>query len=143
MHMSWVDAALGGGFALAGVALQQAFTTLSEGRRFDRDRIARAHQEQHDAFVDLVRVARRVQRALVDRSAAPNGERVREALAQEVDRLTEAIATIRLVVEDARLVDKVEEFEAQAKMLEEEGTQEPLLLTPLIETLRKYEKSRP
>lgn len=141
--MSWVDAALGGGFALAGVALQQAFTTRLEKRRFDRDRIARAHEEQHAAFVDLVRVARRVQRALVDRSATPSSDRVREALAQEVDRLTEAVATIRLVVDDAGLVRRVEEFEAQAKLLEEEGSQEPLLLTPLIETLRGYEGSRP
>lgn len=66
--MSWVDTALGGGFALAGVALQQAFGARSERRQYKRDTTDRAHGEQHAAFVDLVKVARRVQRALVDRS---------------------------------------------------------------------------
>lgn len=75
-----------------------------------------------------------------------SSEDARQALGQEVDRLAEAVATIRLVVGNADLVQEVEAFEAHAKRLEDDdgvNAREPLLLTPLIETLREYEKSRP
>lgn len=75
----------------------------------------------------------------------PTSEDARQALAQEVDRLAEAVATIRLVVEDADLIREVEAFEEHAKRLEEadgvSGSRR-LLLTPLIKTLREYEKRR-
>lgn len=76
----------------------------------------------------------------------PTSQEARQALGQEVDRLAEAVAAIRLVVEDADLVVDVEDFEAHAKRLEDDAPEyarERLRLTPLIDRLRAYEKSRP
>lgn len=140
--MSWSDAALGGGFALAGVALQQAFSARSERLRYRRDASVRLVHEQHQAFVEMIKSARRVQRALVDREDAPLDPAPLAALALEVDRLTESVAAIRLIVGDEDLVAAVERFEEHAKGLELAGPgseQQPLRLTPLIEVLRQYE----
>jgi hypothetical protein len=86
-----------------------------------------------------------VQRALVDVSSTPTDSEAHWLLGREVDALAEAVAAIRLVVEDPELVRSVEAFEAQAKRSEgTDGTDphEHLLLTPLIDTLRAYEISR-
>ncbi len=140
--VAWSDALVGGGFALAGVALQQGFAMRQDRSRHRRARQDREHAEQHAAFVDLVKVARRVQRALVDLAAAPEDEGAHRTLAHEIDRLTEAVAAIRLVVPDEALVSVIEDFEEQAKDLERAGRwqyEQRLRLTPLIDSLRQYQ----
>ena len=136
---------MGGGFALAGVALSQVFTARAERQRYTRSLRDRRHAEQHEAFVDLVKACRRVQRALVDLDSAPADSTCVAAVAQEVDRLTESVATLRLVVTSRDLVATIERFEEHAKQLERArrpNVQVPLRLTPLIETLQAFEAAR-
>ena len=143
--MTWTDALFGGGFALAGVTLQQTLTWHNDKRKSARDRIDRERQEQHLAFVELVKAARRVQRTLVDLNAASIAPDSSEALGREVDRLAEAVATIRLMVVEPDVIAAAEHVEDRAKELE--GLKQPtelvlLQLTPLIETLQRYEGRR-
>jgi hypothetical protein len=100
------DALLAGGFALAGVALQQSLSLWSDSRRTARDEATRYRSETHDAFVKLVAAGRHVQRALVDRDQAEQSPAVANRLAEEIDRL------------------------------------EHLTLTPLIETIQRFEASQ-
>jgi hypothetical protein len=140
------DALVGGGIALAGVALQQLFTLRADTRRYDRERRDRAHDEQHAAFVDLIRTARRMQRVLADLGDRPADLEARARLSEEVDRLAEAVSVIRLVVVDAAgVVEAAEDFEAQAKRLEQADkwdNTDVLQLTPLIKVLQGYEINR-
>jgi len=139
--VAWTDAFLGGGFALAGVALQQAFAWRTAENRYSRELRDRTRQEQHFAFIELVKVARRVQRALVDLADGLD-DRTIATLNREVDRLTEAVATVRLVIIDDDVVSAAEAFEERAKHLEAAGRWDDtqvLKLTPLIRALQKYE----
>ena len=133
-NMAINEAFLAGGFALAGVAMQQAIAMLTERQRFRREQIVRNRAEQHEAFVQLVTSGRRVQRALVDRDERPDLDVTAERLADELDGLTEAAVVVRLIVRDQMLLDAVESFEAHAKRLEAQGhpTSDHLMLSGLI-----------
>jgi len=140
---------VGGGFALAGAALQQIFSGRAEARRFGRDHEERTRNEQHQAFVDLVSTGRRVQRALVDCTSTSQPAAVsRAALEVQLDQLTQAVAVVRLVVDDQQIVASAEDFEAVAKALEdavivgEPTLHQRLELTPLIGRIRAYEQGR-
>ncbi len=109
--MAWTDALLGGGFALAGVALQQAIVWHSEHRKYRRARRDRVLEEQHLAFLDLVKSARRVQRALRDIEAGDAPDEARATLAREVDQLAEAVAVVRFVVADDEVTKAAEDYE--------------------------------
>ena len=85
--MSWFDVAAGGGFALGGVALQQWFGIAAEKRRNEHEARLRVHHENHEAYLELVRAARRVQRALVDFESAADPDSVVHTLGTELDRL--------------------------------------------------------
>lgn len=132
----------GGGFALAGVALQQAFAMRSERRRFQRERIAHREDQCTQALADLVVAGRRVQRALGDRAEKTVG--AQERLAVEVDRLAESSALVRVLVTDASLIEGVEEFEDSAKRLQGRplNSEEVLRLTPLIALIQTYISGR-
>ncbi len=128
---------------MAGAALQQAFAARTDRAKHERDLLDRNHSEQHQAFVELVKAARRVQRALVDLAARPGDDRVLLLVGQEIDRLAESVAGIRLVVPDQHLIAVVEAFEERAKDLERDGRwqdERRLQLAPLIEALREYEQ---
>ena len=140
--MAWIDALIGGGAALAGVGLQQAFSRSGEQRRYTRDQEESFKREQHLALVDVVKSGRRVQRALVDLETGAPGADAEEVFAREVDRLTEAVATVRLMVTDADVLEEANRFESQAKRLEhshDASDQGSLRLTPLIDAIRRFE----
>jgi len=114
----------------------------SEERRHRREREDRVRQEQHQAFVDLVQAGRRVQRVLVDLEQDPSSKPLEERLGQELDRLTESVATVRLVVTDQDVVAAAEAFEDKAKEFErrrEWRREDTLRLSPLINLLQKHE----
>jgi hypothetical protein len=141
-HVAWTDAAIAGGAALAGVALQQLLTWRSEGRRTQQEKVERGRQEQHAALVDAVKAGRRVQRALVDLKAPPDPTSAQRVFGAEVDRLTEAVAVVRLLVIDERVLRQADAFEEHAKRLERHYRPEDqgaLRLSPLIDTIRQYE----
>lgn len=127
---------------MAGVAMQQMLSWRSDRLRYVRQQRDRVHQEQHEAFVDLVKSGRRVQRALIDVETTRASEQDVARLAREVDLLTEAAVVVRLVVTNPEVLTAVEEFETHAKRLERRGRQDPedhLRLTPLLTALQKYE----
>lgn len=144
-EMAWSDALLAGGFALAGGGLQQFFSWRNEKRKLVTEYRHRQQSEEHAAFVDLVKVGRRVQRALVDLAAAPGSPEARNALSVLVDQLAEAVVVLRLVVADATVVSAAEAFEEAAKRLEDSGPladPRSLRMTPLIDVIRTYEARR-
>jgi ribosomal protein L4 len=136
------EAVLAGGFALAGVATQQAIAMLNDRRRFRREALSRSEAEQHDAFVQLVTAGRRVQRALVDRDESRGSLAASERLADELDRLTESAVVVRLIVRDESLLAIVEAFEEHAKRLQGQltPTDDHLRLTDLIEAIQRFER---
>ncbi len=64
-------------------------------------------------------------------------------LGQEVDRLTEAVAVVRLVIADARVVSAAEGFEHSVKEIERahwwNEDRQVVQLTPLIRAAQEYE----
>jgi hypothetical protein len=140
--MSWVDAVIGGGAALAGVGMQQAFSWRSDQRTYVRDQGERVRQEQHVALVDVVKTGRRVQRALVDLETDKDNAKANESFGREVDQLTEAVAAVRLLVTDPQVLEQANRFEEHAKALErsyQRSDQGSLRLTPLIDAIRRVE----
>lgn len=140
--MAWTDALIGGGAALAGVGLQQAFSWRSDQRKYVRDQSERVRHEQHLALVDVVKAGRRVQRALVDLESGANEPEARATFGREVDQLTEAVAAVRLLVTDADVLEQANLFERHAKALErsyQPSDQGSLRLTPLIDAIRRLE----
>ncbi|MCF6377992.1 hypothetical protein L2K70_10280 [Nocardioides KLBMP 9356] len=137
-----VGAIAGGGFALAGVALQQALAINSDKKRFRRERMAIREDQCTKAFADLVVGGRRVQRALVDRDRKAVG--AQDRLAAEVDKLAESAALVRVLVTDRALLQCVEEFEDVAKQLQTRPSdgEQILQLTPLIALIQTYEAKR-
>lgn len=110
---------LAGGFALAGVAMQQLIAMLNESRRFGREALVRVSGDQHAAFVQLVTAGRRVQRALVDIENSGSSSAAAQRLADELDRLTESAVVVRLIVHDDSLLAVVDAFQDHAKRLED------------------------
>ncbi|RBY91044.1 hypothetical protein [Blastococcus sp. TF02A-30] len=140
--MSWFDALIGGGAALTGVGMQQAFSWRSEQHKHLREQRARVRQEQHAVLVDVVKTGRRVQRALVDIERGPDTEKAHEIFGREVDQLTEVVAAVRLLVTDRAILKEAKRFEAHAKSLERDyqrSDQGSLRLTPLIDAIRDFE----
>ena len=147
--MGWSDALVGGGFALAGTGFGAAIQQLLAGRhdrtKYERDLADRERQEEHLACVDVVRSARRVQRALLDLASDWGSPRAAQVVATEVDRLAEVVASVRLIVNEAKVVAEAEAFEYRAKRLKDTGHWEPderPRLSPLIEAIRRYESAR-
>ena len=146
--MAWTDVLLGGGLALAGTTLQQALAWRSDQRRHVRERAERLRQEQHDAFIELAKSGRRVQRTLVDLTDKAKAGRLTDddvaPFRREVDALAEAVAVVRLVILDDAVVAEAEKFEALAKKIQrtQDWTftgQSKLELTPLLRVLQTYE----
>jgi hypothetical protein len=140
--MSWVDALIGGGAALAGVGMQQGFSWSSDRRKHIRDQRERVRQEQHTALLDVAKTGRRVQRALVDLETGMDAAKANESFGREVDQLTEAVAAVRLLVTDPRILEEAGRFERHAKLLERHyhpSDQGGLRLTPLIDAIRSFE----
>jgi hypothetical protein len=119
--MAWGDVLVGGGSALAGAALQQVFAWRSEKRRHAYEERDQARLEHYHAFVDLVKSARRVQRAVADLALDANGNQARATLRKDVDGLSEAVAVVRLVTPDEEVIAAVESFEKQAVDIDREG----------------------
>lgn len=137
--MSWADAALWGGFALAGVALQQSFASHSARLVYQRNPRIASETSSTPPSLTLYESAggfsghSSTWRGPLDSAAVAN-------LAYVVDALAETVAAVRLVVADEALVEQVEAFEEHAKALERRvAGLGHLKLTPLIEVLRAYE----
>lgn len=97
----------GGALAITDVALQQAFATFGERQRRRTDQDDRRRAEEHSAFIEVTKAARRVQRALVDveeEDAAETALTALTALGHQIDALTDAVAVVRLVVANADVV---------------------------------------
>ncbi len=109
-----------------------------------RDLLDRTHAEQHLAFMDLVKTARRVTGALVDLDATPGDKAALLLVGQEVDRLAEVVAAIRLVVADADLVQRWRRSRIAQRTLSgrASGGARSVFGFPLIEVLRRYEAQR-
>lgn len=146
--MPVVETLLGGVLALTGVALQQAFATFEDRQRRNTDLHDRRRAEEHSAFIEVAKAARRVQRALVDVEESGAAETAQTALGRQIDTLTEAVAVVRLVVTDADVVRAVEAVEDLAKSIEralltpgQDGASTPLRLTPMLDVLRRFEQA--
>lgn len=142
-------AALGGVFALLGVAVQYTLASRGqqEGRREERRRALL--ERRLSAYTQLIVDGRRVQRALKDEAlqgdrTAESGLRVR----QELDRLALSVATVRLLAgpEVSAAAQNFEDEARDAQRLEPRvrTTGDPYLirLGPLIEILRGETESK-
>lgn len=143
----WADALVGGGFALAGVAMQHAFSHFSESRRAAEARNERRREERHEALVEAIKAARRVQRGLVDTVTGQHSDDDRFTLEYAINALAEQVAALRIVVDDEGVVDAFRQFEAKAKDLQRDpptevppdDSPEMLRTSPLIAAIQRYE----
>lgn len=121
------------------MALQQVLGLRSDRQRFRREGSANRDDKCIQALADLVVAGRRVQRALVDRDEESPGAQVR--LANEVDKLAESAALVRVLVTDAALLKGVEQFEDTAKRLQmaPPDGREILRLSPIVTLIQTYE----
>jgi hypothetical protein len=143
--VAWADVLVGSGSALAGAALQQVLARRNEERKRAYQERDQARLEQYHVFVDLVKSARRVQRAVADLALDANGDQARATLRKDVDGLSEAVAVVRLVTPDEEVIAAVESFEKQAVDLDREGGEGQatnLRLAPMIDAMRSYDEER-
>jgi hypothetical protein len=101
--------------AITDVALQQAFATFGERQRRRTDQDDRRRAEEHSAFIEVTKAARRVQRVLVDVEEEDAARTALTALGHQIDGLTDAVAVVRLVVAmpmSSEVVEAVEAVEA-------------------------------
>jgi hypothetical protein len=133
--MAWDSAAVGGIFALGGVAVQQAFATFVARRQRVDEQLATSRQERRDLYVAFVVQGRRVQRALKESGTDASDIRIQT----ELDRLAEASAAIRLAApamgrEVEYFEDDAQKAAANRPTLEDAGNR--LRLTPTIEKMQ-------
>jgi hypothetical protein len=137
-------AAIGGVFALLGVAVQYGLASRSQRAARREERSRAAIERRQVAYAQLIVDGRRVQRALKEealqrRRTAESELRVRQAL----DQLAESVATVRLVggPDVSRAAQAFEDEAREAQRLEPRvrtsGDQYLIRLGPLIDILRR------
>jgi hypothetical protein len=136
-------AAIGGIFALLGVAVQYGLAARSQRQARSEERRRASFERRNSAYTQLIVDGRRVQRALKDealqQARTPESEqRVRQAL----DQLAESVATVRLVA-GSQVSSAAQAFEDEAREAQQlepksrtTGDQHVIRLGPLIEILR-------
>ena len=134
---------MAGGFALAGVLVQQAISARNDAVRRRADRVDRSHHEQHLAVIDVVKSGRRVQRALVQCSEAGGSSSTVALLQSEVDQLAEAVAVVRLLVRDEAVIEAARALETKAKKLLKDQVWDStrLQISPFIREVQRLEDS--
>ena len=132
------SAILAGCFALAGVGLQQVFGLWLGSIQRRNDRWAARRNERRQLYAAFLAQARRVQRIMKDSAVAGAyaGSR-QEELRQELGRLSEVIAEIRLIA-PAAVVNAVLRLEDEIRgrsASEAAPALQPLPLGPVIALL--------
>ncbi len=137
--MTSLDAVLGGGFALAGVIVQQIGSGVSARATHGRERAVRLSSEKRDAYARLIVEARTVQRLSKDQADGLEGSHDRVRIEECLGALAQANAEIRLLG-SSDIIQRALNWEdtARRRMLSGDiSLTDQLRIGPLVEAMRR------